>query len=50
MAKEKISLPSSMGGILRYDESLGGLQVSPGQVVILTLMVAGLFLVLHLLK
>ncbi|HDR53368.1 MAG TPA: preprotein translocase subunit Sec61beta [archaeon] len=50
MAKQKISLPSSMGGIMRYDEEVGGIKLAPGQVIILTLVVCGIILLLQLLK
>ncbi|MBR9681172.1 MAG: preprotein translocase subunit Sec61beta [Candidatus Altiarchaeota archaeon] len=50
MAKEKVSLPSSMGGLMRFDGGEGGLQISPGQVIIFTLIVSGFILMLRLLK
>ena len=48
--KTQTTLPSSMGGLMRFQEGAGGLQISPGQVVIFTLLLAGLMIVLKLLK
>ncbi len=50
VAKQKITLPSSMGGLMRFDETTGGLQISPGQVVIFTLIVCAGILLLRLLQ
>ncbi len=50
VAKEKISLPASYGGIMRYDESVAEIQMEPGHVVVITLLVSVLILLLHFLK
>ncbi len=49
MAKPKASLPASYGGLLRYDESLGKLQLEPGHVVVLVAVVSVLLLLLNIL-
>lgn len=49
MAKKKVSLPASYGGIMRYDEALGDLKLEPGHVVALVAGVAIVLLVLNML-
>ncbi|MBR9680036.1 MAG: hypothetical protein GOU99_03235 [Candidatus Altiarchaeota archaeon] len=39
MAKPKVSLPASYGGIMRYDTGISDVKISPGYVVLLTLLV-----------
>jgi len=50
VARDKITLPASYGGLLRYGETVAQVQVEPGHVILLTLLTSALILLLHLLK
>ena len=50
VAKPKITLPASYGGILRYDETVAEIQMEPGHVVVITILISALILLLHFLK
>lgn len=48
MADNKISMPSGMGGLVRYfDETKSKLTIKPGHVVILCIVVMAIVLLLH---
>lgn len=48
MAKEKIRIPTSMGGLVRYsDEYKSRLAIKPGHVIILSVIVIIAMIVLH---
>ena len=48
MAKEKLSMPSSMGGLTRYfDEYKSKISFRPGHVIILVIIVIILMIILH---
>ncbi len=49
MAKDKVSLPASYGGLLRYDEALSAYKLEPGHVVALILVISGALFLLQLL-
>ncbi|MBR9689816.1 MAG: preprotein translocase subunit Sec61beta [Candidatus Altiarchaeota archaeon] len=49
MAKQKATLPASYGGLMRYDESLGDIKLSPGHVVVLVLAISALMILLKVL-
>jgi len=49
MAKDKISMPSSMGGLVRYfDEYKSKISLKPGTVVILAIVVMIIMIIIHL--
>lgn len=48
MAQERISMPSSMGGLVRYfDEYKSKFELKPGHVVVLVVIVILIELLLH---
>jgi preprotein translocase subunit Sec61beta len=48
MAKDKIQMPSSMGGLVRYfDEYKSKISFKPGHVVVLILAVIIIVIILH---
>ncbi len=49
MAKDKINLPSGMGGLVRYfDEYKSKYQLSPGHVVVLAVIIIAAVLLLNI--
>ncbi|MBS1267049.1 MAG: hypothetical protein MAG795_01020 [Candidatus Woesearchaeota archaeon] len=49
MAKQKISMPSSMGGLTRYfDEYKSKIKISPGLVIIASVIVIILVIILQI--
>jgi preprotein translocase subunit Sec61beta len=50
VAKQKASLPASYGGIMRYNESIGKLQIEPGYVVIIVAAASILLVLLNVLS
>jgi len=49
MAKDRVQMPSSMGGIVRYfDEYKSKIEMQPGHVIVLILFIVVLILVLHM--
>lgn len=49
MAKDKISMPMSGGGLMRYfDEYKSKIEFSPGSVVVLILVVIVIMVILHM--
>ncbi|MFH1317201.1 MAG: preprotein translocase subunit Sec61beta [Candidatus Woesearchaeota archaeon] len=49
MARDKISMPSSMGGLVRYfDEYKSKIEFKPGHIIVLIIIVIIIELVLHL--
>ncbi|MBR9681135.1 MAG: preprotein translocase subunit Sec61beta [Candidatus Altiarchaeota archaeon] len=49
MAKPKVSLPASYGGLMRYDEALGDIKIQPGHVVVLVAAVSVMLILLNML-
>jgi preprotein translocase subunit Sec61beta len=48
MAKDKVNMPSGMGGLMRYfDEYKSKIELSPGQVIILSIAVIIIMVVLY---
>lgn len=48
MAKDKISMPSSMGGLVRYfDEYKSKIQLKPGHIIILCIIIFLIIVLLH---
>ena len=48
MAKDKVSMPSSMGGLVRYfDEYKSRISFKPGLVVVMAVIIIILMIVLH---
>ena len=51
MAQDKISMPSGMGGLVRYfDDYKSKLEFKPGHVVVLTILIIVLMILLHTLS
>jgi len=49
MANDKVSMPSGMGGLVRYfDEYKSKIELQPGHVIILIIVVIAIILLLHL--
>ena len=49
MAKDKISMPSSMGGLVRYfDEYKSRISLKPGTVIVLSVIVIIIMIVMHM--
>ena len=49
MAKDKISMPSSMGGLVRYfDEYRSRISFKPGTVIVLSVIVIIIMIIVHL--
>jgi len=49
MAKDKVSLPSGMGGLTRYfDDYSSNIELKPGHVIILAVVIAVIVLLLHM--
>lgn len=49
MAKDKIQMPSSMGGLLRYyDEYKSKIEFKPGHVIVITVLVMIIIILLHI--
>ena len=49
MANNKISMPSGMGGLVRYSEdSKSAFEFEPGHVIVLTIIVIILMIFLHI--
>ena len=49
MADDKIQMPSSMGGLVRYSEDSGSkLKFKPGHVILFIVLVMILVIILHL--
>ncbi|MFH1053307.1 MAG: preprotein translocase subunit Sec61beta [Candidatus Woesearchaeota archaeon] len=49
MARDKVSMPSSMGGLVRYfDEYKSKIQFKPGHIIVLIIIVIIIEIVLHL--
>jgi len=48
MANDKISMPSGMGGLVRYfDDYKSKIELKPGHVIVLAVMVIIIMLILH---
>lgn len=48
MARDKVSLPSGMGGLVRYfDEYKSKIEFQPGHIIILTIVVIIIMIILH---
>jgi len=48
MADNKISMPSGMGGLVRYfDEYKSKIEFKPGHIVVLTILIIILMILLH---
>lgn len=48
MAQQKVSMPSSMGGLVRYfDEYKSKFEIKPGHVIILIVVVIIIEIILH---
>ncbi|MFC1727867.1 preprotein translocase subunit Sec61beta [Nanoarchaeota archaeon] len=48
MAKDKINMPQSMGGLIRYfDEYKSRLEIKPGHVILLVILVIIFEIILH---
>jgi preprotein translocase subunit Sec61beta len=49
MAKDKVSMPSGMGGLTRYfDEYKSKISLKPGHVIVLCIIVIAIMVVLHI--
>jgi len=49
MANDRIQMPSSMGGLIRYfDEYKSKIELKPGHIIILTVLVIIIVIVLHI--
>jgi preprotein translocase subunit Sec61beta len=49
MAKDRISMPSSMGGLVRYfDEYKSRISLKPGTVVVISVIVVIIMIIVHL--
>ena len=49
MAKDKISMPSSMGGLVRYfDEYRSKISFKPGTVIVLAVIVIIIMVIIHM--
>jgi preprotein translocase subunit Sec61beta len=49
MAREKASLPASYGGLMRYNESIGKIQIGPGHVVVAVAAISVILVLMNLL-
>ena len=48
MAKDRIQMPSSMGGLIRYfDEYKSKIELKPGHVIVITILVIIVIILLH---
>jgi preprotein translocase subunit Sec61beta len=48
MAKDKISMPSSMGGLVRYfDEYKSRISLKPGTVIVLSVVIIIVMIIIH---
>ncbi len=48
MAKDKVQMPSSMGGLVRYfDEYKSKIEFKPGHIIILCIVVIVIMVILH---
>ncbi len=49
MAKDKINLPSGMGGLTRYfDDYTSKVELKPGHVIILAIVITVIIILLHM--
>ena len=48
MAQDRISMPSGMGGLVRYfDEYKSKIKFKPGHIIVLCIIVVGIMIFLH---